>query len=134
MVQRGQRFRACLGIAMMFDLTQPAAAASLDASAPFTLRLDGRDYRLAAGRLQFGASGTVTLASTQSLSQCVRAGGGTLPATGYRLVHDGLGRSLYLAGPMILLDADTLLLRTSAGDVRCAGGVPADPVFAHGFE
>lgn len=134
MVQRGQRFRSCLGMALAFSQVQPALGASLDASAPFTLRLDGLDYRLAAGRLQFGASGTVTLASTQALSQCVRAAGGTLPATGYRLVYDGLGRSLYLAGPMILLDADTLLLRTSAGDVRCTGGVPADPVFAHGFE
>ena len=110
------------------------AATQLEATEAFVLRLDQFEYTMAPGVLAFADSGSLTLLAPNQLEQCRRSNGAAQPASSHRLVYDSLGRFLYLADPIIRVDGRIATLRSTSGDLICAGGQAIDRLFSGSFE
>ncbi|AVP99158.1 hypothetical protein C7S18_19165 [Ahniella affigens] len=113
---------------------QATLGAGWKSDEPFLLRLDNYTYPLPAGAMVFSSGGQITFQTPLQLSQCQRQSGGSLVVSSYRLVYDGLGRSLYLSRPDFAIDGGVISLQSSSGDMVCAGGSPAADVFRNSFE
>ena len=110
------------------------AASQLEATEAFVLRLDQFEYTMAPGVLAFANSGSVTLLAPNQLEQCRRSDVAAQPVSSHRLVYDSLGRFLYLSDPIIRIDGRIAQLRSTSGDLICAGAQAVDRLFSGSFE
>lgn len=123
-----------LVLIVLLQISPGILAAAIVAADVFVIRLDGREYAMAAGSVVLSSTGVLTLQTPNSLVDCRRNNGqGFVAGTG-RLVYDGLGRFLYLQSPEFVIQDDAVVLQSTTGDVVCANGAAADAIHRDSFE